>query len=287
MLEQKSIILDGKSYSEEILEKIALEIKKTNLKPKLATILVGDNPSSHTYVQMKIRTCKKVGIISEYIHLPENTTTENLLKTIQKLNQDSSIHGILLQHPCPSQIDERKCFDTISSRKDVDGVTSESFGKLSMGVPTFFPCTPLGIIFLLQKYNIDTTGKDAVVIGRSPILGKPIAMMLNELNATVTICHSKTKNLDKVIKNSQIIVAALGKPNFVKENWLKENVILIDAGYNEGNIGDIDLKNCKKKSSYYTPVPGGVGPMTISMLLLQTLYSAKEQFLTITDKIWK
>ncbi|HMV42024.1 MAG TPA: tetrahydrofolate dehydrogenase/cyclohydrolase catalytic domain-containing protein [Leptospiraceae bacterium] len=276
------IVLDGKKLSEKIKANIQLEIQKLkeshNFVPTLATILVGNDPSSKVYVKMKMNACEKLGMKSKLIELPETTTTEELLSVIDSLNADISVTGILLQHPVPSQIDERLAFDRISEKKDVDGVNSLSFGKLSMGEKTFYPCTPYGIILLLEEYGINPTGKHAVIVGRSPILGKPMAMLLLEKNATVTICHSKTKNLPDFVRQADIVVGAVGKPEFIKADWLKEGVVLIDAGYNPGNIGDIDLKNSISKSTYYTPVPGGVGPMTISVLLLQTMLAAKEKF---------
>ncbi|HNC01650.1 MAG TPA: tetrahydrofolate dehydrogenase/cyclohydrolase catalytic domain-containing protein, partial [Leptospiraceae bacterium] len=247
------IVLDGKKLSEKIKANIQLEIQKLkeshNFVPTLATILVGNDPSSKVYVKMKMNACEKLGMKSKLIELPETTTTEELLSVIDSLNADISVTGILLQHPVPSQIDERLAFDRISEKKDVDGVNSLSFGKLSMGEKTFYPCTPYGIILLLEEYGINPTGKHAVIVGRSPILGKPMAMLLLEKNATVTICHSKTKNLPDFVRQADIVVGAVGKPEFIKADWLKEGVVLIDADYNPGNIGDIDLKNSISKST--------------------------------------
>ncbi|AXX15623.1 bifunctional methylenetetrahydrofolate dehydrogenase/methenyltetrahydrofolate cyclohydrolase FolD [Leptospira borgpetersenii] len=276
------ILLDGKKLSEKIRNEIRREIeerKTKNLKiPKLATILVGNNPASETYVSMKIKACHGVGMGSEMIRLGEQTTTEELLSVIDKLNADPNIDGILLQHPSPSQIDERAAFDRISFRKDVDGVTTLSFGKLSMGVETYLPCTPYGIVLLLKEHGINVSGKNAVVVGRSPILGKPMAMLLTEMNATVTLCHSKTQNLPEIVRRADIVVGAVGKPEFIKADWISKGAVLLDAGYNPGNVGDIEISKAKNHSSFYTPVPGGVGPMTIAVLLLQTLYSSKEHF---------
>ncbi|AVV51324.1 bifunctional methylenetetrahydrofolate dehydrogenase/methenyltetrahydrofolate cyclohydrolase FolD [Leptospira santarosai] len=276
------ILLDGKKLSEKIRNEIRLEIedrKTKNLRiPKLATILVGNNPASETYVSMKVKACHGVGMSSEMIRLGEQTTTEELLEVIDKLNADPNIDGILLQHPSPSPIDERAAFDRISFRKDVDGVTTLSFGKLSMGVETYLPCTPYGMVLLLKEYGIDVSGKNAVVVGRSPILGKPMAMLLTEMNATVTLCHSKTQNLPEIVRKADIVVGAVGKPEFIKADWISQGAVLLDAGYNPGNVGDIEISKAKDRSSFYTPVPGGVGPMTIATLLLQTLYSSKEHF---------
>lgn len=277
-----AILLDGKKLSQKIKDSIAEEIKTLTASgkkpPKLATILVGNDPASSTYVNMKVKSCHAVGMISEKIELPETTSTQELLAVIDRLNADPDTHGILLQHPTPPQIDERAAFDRISLNKDVDGVTTLSFGKLSMGVETYLPCTPYGMVLLLKEYGIDPAGKRAVVVGRSPILGKPMAMLLTEMNATVTLCHSKTKNLPEIVAQADIVVGAVGKPEFIKSDWIKPGAVLLDAGYNPGNVGDIEISKAWEKSSHYTPVPGGVGPMTISVLLLQTLYSAKDHF---------
>jgi methylenetetrahydrofolate dehydrogenase (NADP+)/methenyltetrahydrofolate cyclohydrolase len=214
------------------------------------------------------------------VELPETTTTHELLQTINNLNNDDGVHGILLQHPVPSQIDERMCFDAIDITKDVDGVTCLGFGNMSMGIDAYGSCTPAGIIRLIKHYNIDVQGLNAVVVGRSPILGKPMAMMLLNLNATVTICHSRTKCLDTIIKNADLIVGAVGIPKFIKSDWIKKDAIVIDAGYHPEQCGDIDLENIEDHVSAYTPVPGGVGPMTINTLVLHTVQSAEKK---ITD----
>ena len=209
------------------------------------------------------------------IELSEDTTTEELLEKIRSLNNDENVHGILLQHPVPSQIDERLCFDEIDINKDVDGVTCLGFGNMSMGLDAYGSCTPAGIMRLINHHNIQVEGLNAVVVGRSPILGKPMAMMLLNMNATVTICHSRTTNLDLIIKNADIIVGAVGIPKFIKSDWIKKGAVVIDAGYHPEKCGDIDLDNIDKIASAYTPVPGGVGPMTINTLILQTLQSAE------------
>lgn len=273
------IELRSKEIVDRLEKEIAEEVRgissKLGFQPKLATILVSDNPASVTYVRMKIRACERVGIGNETINLPYETTTEELLAIINRLNDDRTICGILLQHPVPKHIDERLCFDAIALEKDVDGVNSASFGRMSMGREAFSSATPLGIIRLLKEYNIPLAGRHAVVVGRSAILGKPVAMLLLNENCTVTICHSKTDNLPEIIRKADIVVGAVGIPNFIKKDWLKPGVVLIDAGYNKGNVGDIDLENCKEVCSAYTPVPGGVGPMTINSLILQTLQSAR------------
>ena len=274
-----ALILDGKNLSKITEESIKVRVKNLsgkNIKPTLATILVGDDPASETYVKMKRNTCARVGMESIAIELPDTTTTEELLSKIESLNNDKNVHGILLQHPVPSQIDERKCFDAISIEKDVDGVTCLGFGNMSMGIDAYGSCTPAGIIRLIEHYDLQIQGLNAVVVGRSPILGKPMAMMLLNLNATVTICHSRTKNIEEIISNADLIVGAVGIPKFIKSQWLKKGSIVIDAGYHPEQCGDIDLDGIEKIASAYTPVPGGVGPMTINTLILQTLISAEK-----------
>lgn len=273
-----AILLDGKELSrisEESIKKKVQELSSRNIKPTLATILVGNDPASETYVKMKRNTCARVGMESIAVELSENTTTEELLEKIRSLNNDVNVHGILLQHPVPSQIDERLCFDEIDINKDVDGVTCLGFGNMSMGLDAYGSCTPAGIMRLINHHNIQVEGLNAVVVGRSPILGKPMAMMLLNMNATVTICHSRTTNLDLIIKNADIIVGAVGIPKFIKSDWIKKGAVVIDAGYHPEKCGDIDLDNIEKIASAYTPVPGGVGPMTINTLILQTLQSAE------------
>ena len=274
-----AIILDGKELSrisEESIKKKVQELSSKNIKPTLATILVGNDPASETYVKMKRNTCARVGMESIAVELSEDTTTEELLEKIRSLNNDVNVHGILLQHPVPSQIDERLCFDEIDINKDVDGVTCLGFGNMSMGLDAYGSCTPAGIMRLINHHNIKVEGLNAVVVGRSPILGKPMAMMLLNMNATVTICHSRTRNLDLIIKNADLIVGAVGIPKFIKSDWIKKDAIVIDAGYHPEKCGDIDLDNIEEIASAYTPVPGGVGPMTINTLILQTLQSAEK-----------
>ena len=272
-------ILDGKklaTLSEEFIKKEVSELVSEGITPTLATILVGHDPSSETYVKMKRNTCKRVGMDSIAIELPESTTTEELLKTIEDLNLDLNVHGILLQHPTPTHIDERKCFDSIDIEKDVDGVTCLGFGNMAMGIGAYGSCTPAGIVRLIEHYELEVEGKHAVVVGRSPILGKPMAMMLLNLNATVTICHSRTQNIDSIIKQADVIVGAVGIPEFIKTEWIKKGAIVIDAGFHPEKCGDIDLSEMSNISSAYTPVPGGVGPMTINTLILHTMQSAKK-----------
>ena len=274
-----ALLLDGKKLATaseiEIANEVS-ELKSKGINPTLATILVGNDPASETYVRMKRNTCKRVGMESIAVELSELTTTEELLNTINELNNDHNVHGILLQHPVPSQIDERKCFDAINIDKDVDGVTCLGFGNMAMGLNAYGSCTPAGIIRLIKNYKLDIQGLNAVVVGRSPILGKPMAMMLLNLNATVTICHSRTKNIENIIKNADLIVGAVGIPKFIQTNWIKQDAIVIDAGFHPEKCGDVDLADMDNISSAYTPVPGGVGPMTINTLILHTMQSAKK-----------
>jgi len=268
-------ILDGKKVSKETEEILKIRVDKIKARkgtvPTLATILVGDDPASATYVKMKGNACERVGMNSLKIELPSSTSTEELLNEINKLNNDPEVSGILLQHPVPSQINERACFDAINAEKDVDGVTCLGFGNMSMGERAYGSCTPQGIMRLLDHYKVDIEGKHAVVIGRSPILGKPMAMMLLNKNATVTICHSKTQNLDSIVKQADLVVGAVGIPKFIKSDWIKDKAIVIDAGYHPEQCGDIDLDGIIHRCEAYTPVPGGVGPMTINTLILQTV----------------
>lgn len=274
----ESKILNGKEVAKKIEENVQKRVTeyfdKYQESPTLVTIMVGDNPASQMYVKMKTNACKRVGINTEQINL-ENTTTEELLDIIETLNNNDEVSGILIQHPLPKGIDEQLCFNSISMKKDVDGVNSKSFGAMAMKEEAFASATPRGIMTILDHYQIPLEGKKAVVVGRSPILGKPISMMLLNKDATVTTCHSKTKDLDKTLQDADIVVAACGKPKFIKKEWLKEGVVIIDAGYNKGNIGDVDLEEASKIASYYTPVPGGVGPVTIATLLDQTMTAAE------------
>ena len=274
-----TIILNGKDLAfqaEEDFKKRVSKIRNNSgIIPVLATILVGNDPASKTYVKMKGNACERIGMKSIKVELPQETSTSDLLKTIQNLNDDEEISGILLQHPTPSHINERLCFDAIKLNKDVDGVTSLGFGKMTMLEKAYGSCTPYGIMRLLEHYKIPLSGKHAVVVGRSPILGKPMAMMLLNANATVTICHSKTEDLPSIISKADIVVGAVGIPKFIKSEWIKDNSVVIDAGYHPQKCGDIDLEGVISRSSAYTPVPGGVGPMTINTLIMQTLESCE------------
>ncbi|MBN2342551.1 MAG: bifunctional 5,10-methylene-tetrahydrofolate dehydrogenase/5,10-methylene-tetrahydrofolate cyclohydrolase [Deltaproteobacteria bacterium] len=278
------MILDGKTLAKETRKALkqqiqALQEKHPNAKPVLATILVGDDPASATYVKMKQTSCKKVGMESLKVEMPKQTTTAELLAKIQELNADENVRGILLQHPVPKQIDERVCFDAIALEKDVDGVTCLGFGMMAMGENVYGSATPQGIMTLIDHYKIDLKGKDVVVVGRSPILGKPLAMMMLNKHATVTICHSRTENLADKVKAADVVVGAVGIPNFIKAEWIKDGAVIIDAGYHPAeNCGDVDLAAAAEKSSAYTPVPGGVGPMTIATLIAQTVDSATKYY---------
>ena len=270
-----AIKLDGKSLSQsteqELAERVLTIKNQKGFVPILATILVGSDPASSTYVKMKGNACERIGMKSLKVELDENTTTDELLLKIDELNSNPEVHGILLQHPVPGQINERLCFDAIDTRKDVDGVTSLGFGKMAMSEPAFGSCTPQGIMRLLEEYDIEILGKHAVVVGRSPILGKPMAMMLLNKHATVTICHSRTKNLKEHVLKADIVVGAVGIPKFIQSDWVKDGAVVIDAGFHPEKCGDIDLEPLIDRCYAYTPVPGGVGPMTINTLILQTV----------------
>ena len=275
-----SKILDGKALAqlaEEDIKVSVSKLKEKGITPTLATILVGLDPASATYVKMKQNACARLGMDSIAVELSKDTTTEELLEAIEKLNADSNVHGILLQHPVPSQINERQCFDAISVEKDVDGVTCIGFGQMTMGENAFGSCTPAGIMRMLEYYEVEISGKNAVVVGRSPILGKPMAMMLLNKNATVTICHSRTANLKEHIQNADILVGAVGVPRLIQKDWIKNGAVVIDAGYHPAEkCGDIDLADIDSIASAHTPVPGGVGPMTINTLIFNTLLAAQK-----------
>ncbi|MGI4812262.1 MAG: tetrahydrofolate dehydrogenase/cyclohydrolase catalytic domain-containing protein [Janthinobacterium lividum] len=274
-----ALILDGKSLSGEVERGLAVRVAALTRDggdaPVLATILVGDDPSSATYVKMKGNACRRVGMQSRPIVLQAQTTTEELLAQIDALNADPLVAGILLQHPVPSQIDERACFDRIALEKDVDGVTSHGFGRMALGEPAFGSATPAGIMHILKHYQIDPAGLSAVVVGRSPILGKPMAFMLSNANATVTLCHSRTRDLADIVRRADIVVGAVGKPAFIRSEWLRDGAVVIDAGYHAGGVGDIETAGVAERARAYTPVPGGVGPMTIATLMTQTVAAAE------------
>jgi methylenetetrahydrofolate dehydrogenase (NADP+) / methenyltetrahydrofolate cyclohydrolase len=275
------IVLDGKTLAKQIEAELtvrveALKKRSGGTTPSLAAILVGDDPASVTYVRMKGNACKRVGMDSLSIRMPADSTTQNVLDQIDALNAAPAVFGILLQHPVPKQVDERACFERIALDKDVDGVTCLGFGRMAMGEPAHGSSTPAGIMRLLAEYKIPLEGRRAVVVGRSPILGKPLALMLMNANATVTVCHSRTIDLPDIVRQGDIVVGAVGKPEFIKGDWIKPGAVVVDAGYNPGNVGDVELSAVIEKCAAYTPVPGGVGPMTIAMLILQTVQSAEK-----------
>jgi methylenetetrahydrofolate dehydrogenase (NADP+)/methenyltetrahydrofolate cyclohydrolase len=276
-----AIVLDGKALAAQTETELHSRVERLKANsggriPILATILVGDDPASATYVKMKGNACRRVGMESLAVEMPSSTTTDQLLAKIQDLNNDPNVHGILLQHPVPAQIDERACFDAIALHKDVDGVTCLGFGRMAMGEHAYGCATPQGIMRLLQHYGIEIEGKHAVVVGRSPILGKPMAMMLLQKNATVTICHSRTRDLPALVAQADILVGAVGKPEFIKADWVKAGAVVVDAGYHPGGVGDIELAALVHKVAAYTPVPGGVGPMTINTLIMQSVESGEK-----------
>jgi len=276
-------LLKGKIVADKIKNQVKEEVdvlKQKDIIPGLAVVIVGDNPASASYVASKEKACERVGIYSKKYALSEDDSEKKLLDLIDDLNKDAKINGILVQLPLPKHMDENKIIEAIDPSKDVDGFHPINTGKLMIGQPSLKPCTPYGIIKLLEHYDIEIEGQHAVVLGRSNIVGKPIAMMLLEKNATVTICHSRTQNLSEELKKADILVVAIGKPYFVSEDMVKKDVIIVDVGINrvqDGLVGDVDFKNVKSKAKYITPVPGGVGPMTIAMLMANTVQATKAQ----------
>lgn len=278
-----AIIMDGKALAKKVREELkskADELKEKSIFPKLAVIMVGDDPGSKIYVRNKSKACEEVGIEFEEYLLDENIKNDELLNLIEELNNREDIHGILLQSPIPNQLDINLAFRTIKPEKDVDGFHPVNVGKLSLNQDCFVSCTPFGIMRMLAEYNIDIEGKHAVIIGRSNIVGKPMVQCMLNKNATVTVCHSKTKNLAEITRQADILIAAIGKPKFVTEDMVKKGAVVIDVGINrneEGKVcGDVDFENVSKKASYITPVPGGVGPMTIAMLMNNIIKAAKK-----------
>lgn len=276
-------IINGKELAARIRQNLKIdveELKKKGINPKLAVIMVGDDKASAVYVRNKSKACDEIGIEFEEYLLKKETTREELLSLIDRLNNDNNINGILLQSPIPSHLDINEAFKRIAPEKDVDGFNPINVGKLTLGQDTFVSCTPYGVIRMLDSYNIDLEGKNAVIIGRSNIVGKPLIQCLLSKNATVTVCHSKTKNIKDITKNADIIVAALGKAKFVTEDMVKEGAVVIDVGINRNDdgklVGDVDFENVKEKASYITPVPGGVGPMTIAMLMENVVKASKK-----------
>lgn len=276
-----AIIMDGKALSKKIREQVKEEVdklKEKNIFPKLAVIMVGEDPASKVYVRNKSKACLNTGIEYEEFLLDENTSMEKLLNVIKELNERKDIHGILLQSPIPKQLDIYTAFETIDFRKDVDGFHPINIGRLTLKRQTFISCTPHGVMKLLEEYNINLKGANVVILGRSNIVGKPLAQCLLNEDATVTICHSKTKHIEEITRKADIIISAIGKPKFVTADMIKEGAVVIDVGINRletGLVGDVDFEGVEKKASYITPVPGGVGPMTIAMLLHNVVIAAK------------
>jgi methylenetetrahydrofolate dehydrogenase (NADP+)/methenyltetrahydrofolate cyclohydrolase len=274
-------LMDGRPLARRVLEAAKAKVEKiraaTGVTPTLATVLVGDDPASAAYVRMKRKRCEDVGMKSLALELPYDTTTEQLVAEVKKLADDPAVHGILIQHPVPAPIDKRAAFEMIPVDKDVDGVTSATLGRVILGMPAFASCTPAGIMQLLREYNVELDGAHAAVIGRSPILGRPMASMLINAQATVTLCHSRTRSLPSIVRNADVVIAAVGKPRFVRGGWIKVGAVVIDAGYNEGNVGDVDFEGAFEPASLITPVPGGVGPMTIATLIDHTADAAAKQ----------
>ncbi|MBW4721942.1 bifunctional 5,10-methylenetetrahydrofolate dehydrogenase/5,10-methenyltetrahydrofolate cyclohydrolase [Saccharothrix obliqua] len=272
-------VLDGTAVARSLLartaERAGAFTAAAGRTPTLATVLVGDDPASRTYVKMKRNRCAAVGIGSRAVELPAETTTERLVAEITALSTDPDVDGILLQHPVPAHIDERAAFEAIAPGKDVDGVTMHSFAAMAFGEPGFHSCTPGGILRLLDAYDIPLAGRRAVVVGRSPILGKPVGMLLLARDATVTYCHSRTADLAAVVREADVVVAAVGKPELVRGEWIKPGAVVVDAGYNPGNVGDVEYAAAAERAGFITPVPGGVGPMTVALLLAQTVSAAE------------
>ena len=274
-------LIDGRKLAQRLravaAEKVTAIHEATGVIPSLATVLVGDDPGSVMYTRMKRRRCKEVGIAPRRVELPVGTTTEQLIATIRDLARDDLVHGILVQHPVPRPIDKRAAFEAIPIEKDVDGVSSAALGRTILGMPAFASCTPKGIMTLLDEYDVDLDGADAAVIGRSPILGRPMASLLINRHATVTLCHSRTRGLSTIVRRADLLIAALGRPRFIQGDWIKPGAVVIDAGYNEGNVGDVEFEPALERASLITPVPGGVGPMTIATLIDQTADAAAMQ----------
>ena len=277
-------IIDGKELARKTRENLKIDcenLKKNGIKPKLAVIMVGDNPASKVYVKNKSKACEEVGIEYEEFLLDENTTQKDLISLIEQLNEREDVTGILLQSPIPAHLDINEAFRTISPKKDVDGFHPVSVGKLTLGQDTFVSCTPYGVIKMFEEYNIDLEGKNVVIIGRSNIVGKPLIQCCLNKNATVTVCHSRTKDLAEHTKRADIVIVAIGKAKFLKEDMVKDGAVVIDVGINRGEdgklCGDVDFENVSQKASYITPVPGGVGPMTIAMLMNNVIKAAKNK----------
>ena len=276
-------IIDGTAVAAKLLQNSAVRAAGVTVslgrKPCLATVLVGDDPASRTYVRMKANRCESTGIDSRRQHLPTEAGTDAVVDLVRRLSDDDGVDGILVQHPMPAHVDERRVFEAIAPAKDVDGVTGASFAAMALGGPGFAACTPAGIIRLLDAYAVDVRGQRAVVVGRSPILGKPVGMLLLARDATVTYCHSHTVGLAEVVAEADVVVAAVGRPELIRGSWIKPGAVVIDAGYNPGNVGDVEYGPAAARARLITPVPGGVGPTTIAVLLDQTVDAAEARYL--------
>jgi methylenetetrahydrofolate dehydrogenase (NADP+)/methenyltetrahydrofolate cyclohydrolase len=277
-------ILDGKAVARAVREEVARAVAalraERDVIPGLAAVLVGDDPASRTYVGSKEKACVEVGMRSVGRRLPAETTTEQLLAVVRELNDDRAVHGILLQLPLPAHVDAAAAVQAIAPAKDVDGLTTISQGRLLAGLPGLRPCTPLGIMRLLAETGVELRGASAVVVGRSQLVGKPVALLLLEQHATVTLCHSRTRDLGRVIAGGDVVVAAVGKPRFIEGRWIKEGAVVIDVGINRTEagtlVGDVDFASARERAAWITPVPGGVGPMTVAMLLANTAAAARD-----------
>lgn len=279
-----AVIIDGKELAKKIRKDLKIEcdyLRTKGIRPKLAVIMVGDNPASKVYVKNKSKACEEIGIDYEEYLLSDDIKQEDLIDLIKKLNEDKKINGILLQSPIPDHLNINKAFKTITYKKDVDGFTPSSVGKLCIGEDTFISCTPYGIMKMFEEYNIDLTGKNVVILGRSNIVGKPLLQCCLSKNATVTVCHSKTQNIEEYTKRADVLISAIGKAKFVTKDMVKKGVVVIDVGINRNEngklVGDVDFENVEPLASYITPVPGGVGPMTIAMLMNNIIKATKEQ----------
>ncbi|MGC8783729.1 MAG: bifunctional methylenetetrahydrofolate dehydrogenase/methenyltetrahydrofolate cyclohydrolase FolD [Armatimonadota bacterium] len=283
-----AILLDGAATAAQIREELkprVQRLREAGIVPKLSVLIIGDDPASHTYVRMKAKACRGVGIESETFALPHNTTQQEAEELVARLNADESVHGILVQHPVPKHLDEIRLLNHLSPDKDVDGISPASLGALVAGVAKFVSCTPLGIVELLDRYHIPIEGQRAVVVGRSIILGKPLALLLLQRNATVTVCHTRTRDLPSVTREADILVAACGRAELITGDMIRPGAVVVDAGYNRvegrsGDVGDVHFESASQVASYITPVPGGVGPMTIAMLLSNTVRAAEMRLKT-------
>jgi methylenetetrahydrofolate dehydrogenase (NADP+)/methenyltetrahydrofolate cyclohydrolase len=277
----KAKLMWGRELARRMLDGARAKVDRireaTGVTPCLATVLVGNDPASVAYTRTKRKRCEEVGMLPRRVELPATVSTDELVAEVKGLADDPAVHGILVQHPVPQPIDKRAAFEAIPLMKDIDGVSSAALGRVILGMSAWVPCTPAGIMHLLNEYQVALDGAHAVVIGRSPILGRPMASMLINAHATVTLCHSRTRSLPNIVRQADVLIAAVGKPRFVQGGWIKVGAVVVDAGYNEGNVGDVDFEGAIEPASLITPVPGGVGPMTIATLIDQTADAAARQ----------